>query len=239
MVPDRFIYLLLPIPFLILLIVIFILRKDLRRRILKVGLIGGVAGWAANIWYFVDYWRPPSLFGQTVFSIEDFVTGFALAAVGVTLWAFITKQPHVKSLKGSKRKPLIAFTLAGVVYFALLVNVFKVGSPIATLSLVLIPSIVMIVRKPKLLKQALVVGGILVAISFIDYFFLFHVFSTGYLQRYFLMTGRWYDPSILGFYPFLEAAWYFTWGVFATVFVDYFARPASTKNDAKASKALS
>jgi|GEM_PF-4357478 len=239
MIPDRFIYSLLPIPFLILTIVIFIVRKDLRRRIIKVGLIGGVAGWAANIWYFIDYWRPPSLFGQTVFSIEDFVTGFALAAVGVTLWPLLTGHPYVKSVKGSKRKPLLWFTLAGIAYFVLLVNVFKVGSPVATLSLVLIPSIVMIVRKPRLLKQALVVGGILVVISFIDYFFLFHVFSTGYLQRYFLMTDRWYDPSILGFYPFLEAAWYFTWGVFATVFVDYFARPDVAKNETKASKALS
>ena len=239
MIPDRFIYLLLPIPFLILLIVIFILRKDMRRRIIKVGLIGGVAGWAANIWYFIDYWHPPSLFGQTVFSIEDFVTGFALAAVGVTLWPFITKRPYVKSPKGSKRKPLLLFTLAGILYFVLLVNVFKVGSPVATLSLVLIPSIVMIARKPQLLKQALIVGGIVLAISFVDYFFLFHVFSTDYLQRYFLMTDRWYDPSILGFYPFLEGAWYFTWGVFATVFVDYFRRPDVAKNETKASKALS
>lgn len=223
MIEDRFLYAFLPIPFLFLVAIIFILRKDLRRRIIKVGIVGGIAGWVSNIWYFIDYWRPPSLFGQAVFSIEDFLAGFGIAALGVTLYPFITKTPAVKSASFRKLKPLLITIGIWVACFVMFVNILKINSAAVSLSLVALYSIGMIIRYPKLLKQGLIIGGIFVLLGLLDYFFMFGVLSSGYLERYFLLTGEWYNPSLFGFYPLLEVFWYFTWGVFASIFVDYLA----------------
>jgi hypothetical protein len=239
MIEDRFIYAFLPIPFLILTAVIFFKRKDLRRRIIKVGLVGGIAGWVSNIWYFIDYWRPPSLFGTAVFSIEDFIAGFVLAALGVTIYPFLTKTAPPK-LKGKARlKPLLLVIAIWVLCFVLFVNVLKFNSAPVSLLIVTLSALFMIVRYPALLKQGIIVGLIMAGIGGVAYFLMFEILSAGYLDRYFLLTDHPLNPTLFGFYPLLEVFWYFSWGLFAAVFIDYLALRAESKNDTKASKALS
>jgi hypothetical protein len=239
MIEDRFVYFFLPIPFLILSAVIFLKRKDLRRRIIKIGLLGGIAGWIANIWYFIDYWQPPSLFGTAVFSIEDFLAGFGLAAVGATIYPFLTRTTPPRSVSKGRRKPFIFFITLWVVCFILFVNVLKLNSAPVSLLLVTLSAVYIIVRYPILLKQGIVVGAILTVMGGLTYFFLFGILSTGYLDRYFLLTNHPLNPTLFGFYPLLEVFWYFSWGLFATVFIDYVSLRAESKKVAKASKALS
>jgi len=45
---------------------------------IKVGAVGGLMGVIAEVWYFRDYWRPPTLFGEGVVGFEDYIIGFAL-----------------------------------------------------------------------------------------------------------------------------------------------------------------
>ncbi len=241
MIEDRFIYALLPIPFIILTAIIFIRRKDLRRRIIKVGIVGGFAGWASNIWYFIDYWRPPSMvLGRpALFTIEDFVVGFTMMAVGMTLYPFLTGKKAPSIPKGRKKFLLISTILLWVLPFVFFVNILKFPSPFISFAIVSIYIIIMLVQYPKLIKQSLIIGGIFVALGGLVYFFMFNIFSTGYLDRYFLLTDEWYNPTLLGFYPLLELLWYFTWGAFAGVFIDYLALRNAAKSQTKASKALS
>lgn len=240
MVDDRFIYLLLTVPFILVMILIFVLRKDLRRRIIKVGLIGGIAGWTSNIWNLMDYWHPPTVFGQTILSMEDFIVGFSVAAISVTLYPFLTKTP---ALKGgvSKKKSLITLIVAltWIACFIIFVNGFKFSSAAVTFFLFLISTVVILIQKPSLFRRGLITGAALFVIGFINYFFLFHVLSPDYIPKYFELTDQWYNPTIFGFYPFLEGMWYLMWGIFAAVYVDYLALATTPKSKTKASKALS
>ena len=225
MIEDRFIYILLPVPFIILTIIIFALRKDLRHRILKVGLIGGIAGWFHDFWLLRDYWQPPTIFGHAMpLSIEDFITGFSIAAVSVTLYSFITKTKPASTKGLPKNRLLIQTILLWVLPFIIFVGFFKIPSPIVTFAIVMIYLAVMWAQAPRLIRQSLMIGGIFVVIGLLDYFLLFHVLAPGYIDRYFMLTDAWYNPTLLGFYPLLELVWYFTWGAFAGIFVEYLGR---------------
>jgi len=78
---DKYIYFIVCLYLVIIWLLIYILRKDLHQKLIKASLLGGLAGLIAEFWYFRDYWRPPSLFGQKIISLEDFLFGISVWAV--------------------------------------------------------------------------------------------------------------------------------------------------------------
>ena len=58
----------------------------------KVGMIGGIMGVIAEVWYFHDYWQPPMLWKTGWPGIEDFIIGFAMFGVGGYIHASFTRQ---------------------------------------------------------------------------------------------------------------------------------------------------
>ncbi|HRA74143.1 MAG TPA: hypothetical protein PLB11_15120, partial [Flavobacterium sp.] len=63
----------------------YALRKDLRRKLIKVSLFGGFAGFIAEYWYFKDYWHPYSIIGRKIISPEDFIFGFTITGISVVV----------------------------------------------------------------------------------------------------------------------------------------------------------
>ncbi|WP_296697819.1 hypothetical protein [Algoriphagus sp.] len=59
---------------------------------IKVGVAGGLMGMIAEVWYFRDYWRPPTLFGTGIVGIEDFIIGFSLFGVGGYIYSSFTNR---------------------------------------------------------------------------------------------------------------------------------------------------
>lgn len=100
---DRYTYLFISLFLFIPWFIIIFKRPDLRRKVIKTSLIGGVAGLIANFWYFRDYWRPPSLFGNTVISIEDFLFGFLITGIATSIYDTVFNRKYVKKHKKRKK----------------------------------------------------------------------------------------------------------------------------------------
>lgn len=225
---EQFIYMLLAAPFLLGAALIYWRRRDLRAPILKVGLLGGIAGVLAELWYFADYWQPMTLLGKGVISIEDFLAGAGIAALSVVLYPAFTKTsvPHV-SRRGWRG--LLVLFLVGLA--AMLGGMYGFGwnSVAVSMTVMFLLAVFMIIRRPSLLRQAVVTGAAFVVLGGVTYFVLFGVLSPGYLGAHFLLTGHPLNPTLFGFYPLLEVWWYFSWGVFAPTLVGFLGA-RSTKN---------
>lgn len=217
---DRFIYMLLPLPFAIWTLFVWLFRKDLRSRILKVGAIGAVAGILNEILYFQDYWQPVSLFGTGVFSLEDMLSGAFIMAFSVTVYDVVFRIHDEHEQRTSYRRFFILF---GVGLLLTLILTYAVGmySIIATSIGLFVLTAYMLIRRPLLWKRSLFTAASLVLFGFIDYFFLFYVLSPGYLMAHFLLTDTLYNPTFFGFMPFFEVLWFATWGMFAGILIPY------------------
>ena len=88
---DTYAYLFLSLYVLAILLVLVFARNDLARISLKLGLIGGVAGLVAELFYFRDYWLPPTILGQGTISFEDFIFGFSITALSAILYPVLTR----------------------------------------------------------------------------------------------------------------------------------------------------
>src|SRR5258706_14284145 len=89
---ERYIYLLLVLLLLAALTSMLWARRDLRNMGLSVGLAGGLAGLISEIWFFRDYWRPPTLLGVAHISPEDFLFGFAIGALAAVVYPALTRR---------------------------------------------------------------------------------------------------------------------------------------------------
>src|SRR3989344_8307415 len=67
--------------------IIYNSRKDLRRRMLRMGIVVGFAGILSEAVFFQDYWHPPLVLRFGRFGgIEDFFFGFAFGGICVALY---------------------------------------------------------------------------------------------------------------------------------------------------------
>ena len=91
MLPDKFAYLTMSLLYLLAWGIIYV-KSPWKSGMVKVGLVGGLMGIIAEVWYFHDYWRPPMILAEGWPGIEDFIIGFAMFGVGGYIHASFTRQ---------------------------------------------------------------------------------------------------------------------------------------------------
>jgi len=217
---DTFMYLIfIALPFFIGAVVIFILRSDLRRFIIKAGVIGGIVGLISEAWYFHDYWRPPSLFGVATPSIEDFLFGFGIVAFAATLPLVIFNEKRAERTAGSRKRGvlLLLSSLGGIVVLA---SIFHINSVIVSFLVFGGLGLFILIKRPQSTKKALLTGIILAGIALITYSGI-HFFSPNYFTAYYLLSAQPIGVTILGLMPVTEFLWYFLWGLAGSVIFEY------------------
>ena len=217
---DRYTYLFISLFLFIPYFIIIFKRPDLRRKVIKTSLIGGVAGLIANFWYFRDYWRPPSLFGNTVISIEDFLFGFLITGIAASIYDTVFNKKYVKKYK--KRKKFFGnLFLIGVIILFIFNNWLGINSIFVSSFAFLGFSIIIIsIRKDLIIPS--IVSGLLVTLIIIPiYIILFNYISPTYWDKYWLLANTSFGIEVLGNIPVTELIWYFTWGCFAGISYDF------------------
>jgi hypothetical protein len=232
MIEDKYIYLLGSLVTLALLVPIFILRKDMRRFIVKAGIVGGFAGLVSEFWYFKDYWVPPTTTGVATSSPEDFIFGFAFVALGATIFPFFLKQPHESSRGGWKWTTIwmLAFVLLGLV---VLTNILGINSLIASTILMFALVVYILIRQPKLWRRAALGAAALGVYVMIAYALLIAVLSPHYIERYYTYVGQSWNPWLLGYMPLIELIWYLAVGALTPIVFEYIILQSKAKKTAK------
>ena len=189
------------------------LRKSLRKKMLKVSIMGGLGGFVAEYWYFKDYWHPPTLMGQSIVSIEDFLFGFTIMGIAVSVYEFafsVTKEQVYK-----KRKKLFGrMFLVGVISLMLFNIVFGINSIIVSCAVFVAFTIFILILRPDLLLQAITSGVLTVLVVLPVYALLFNVVNPSYWDSYWFLARTKLGVTVLGNIPVTELSWYFTLGSF-------------------------
>ncbi|KOS07846.1 hypothetical protein AM493_18625 [Flavobacterium akiainvivens] len=212
---------------------IYLLKPALRKKMLRTSLMGGLAGFIAEYWYFKDYWHPPTLLGQTVVSIEDFIFGFSVTGLAAVIYeAFfnINMQPV-----GKKRKKLFGQLFLGGVAAMMVCNVWLgINSIVVSCITFLVCTAIMIYIRPDLARRGLVSGLLMLVVVLPVYTFLFNLLNTTYWDKYWLLAQTKMGVTVLGHIPVTELCWYFSWGCMAGISHAFASGSIRVKNTATA-----
>ena len=217
MIPDKYAYLSLAMMYMIVWGIVF-WKNPWKKGMIKVGVAGGMMGMIAELWYFRDYWRPPTIFGTGIIGIEDYIIGFALFGVGGYIYSSFTKREidHSKQTKAVNRQFFFMFVLA---CFSL--TVFSVGlgihSGYVTFLIFLVLSIYIWFKRPDLIGQSIISAFAMLAISFVIYYINFNILFPHFWDTYGML-----DVPVLGMkvfnIPFSEMLWHFSWAMLCSMF---------------------
>ncbi|MFP9099977.1 lycopene cyclase domain-containing protein [Flavobacterium sp. RHBU_24] len=225
---DTITYLLIPALLFIPWGIIYFFKKGIRKKMLKTSIMGGLAGFIAEYWYFKDYWHPPTVLGQTTICPEDFLFGFTVTGLSVALYEFVFNIRVAKSAK--KRKKMFGrLFLSGVAAMMVFSIVLHINSIVVSSGCFLVFAAIMVYIRPDLLTQALLSGLLLLCIIVPVYAILFDFINTVYWDKYWLLSKTRLGVTILGHIPVTELCWYFSWGCMAGIAHNFASGTVSVK----------
>lgn len=214
---DRYTYLLLGLFLVVPLIGLVSMRKDLARLIAKVGIIGGVAGLLAEIFYFKDYWRPPSLFGVASISAEDFIFGFGITALSFSAYLWLFKVRLSEQVHPPRHALYGIFFVAGCVAMLFFNSYLGINSIfVSSAAFLLLTAVIMYLRRD-LIRPGIYSAILITGFMGMAYIILFDVISPHFWDNYWLLADTKWGITIFGNVPVTELVWYASWVVFVSV----------------------
>jgi hypothetical protein len=194
----------------------YALRKDLRRKLIKVSLYGGFAGFIAEYWYFKDYWHPYSVLGRKIISPEDFIFGFTITGISVVVYDIFFKTKDQDYVTNNKKTFGMMFLMGVGSLFVF--NIFLGYNSIFVSSITFIILLLfMLSKRTDLIKEAIYSGIIVLIMIFVVYHILFNIIFLDFWDKCWLLAKTKYGITIYGHIPLTEMIWYFTWGSFSGV----------------------
>lgn len=170
----KYAYLLATLPLLIAWAILYILRKDVRKKMLVVSLIFGIMSPIVEPLYLPDWWHPLTITGTPV-GAEDFFFGFAIAGLAAVIYEEIFKKRikprRIHENKNAVYSRFVVFLLA--LFFFLAFTLFKFlpfsGSYAGSYIGLIIGTVFMWSLRSDLIVDSLVSGFLVVLLSFICY----------------------------------------------------------------------
>lgn len=195
-------------------------RNDLKKRIIKASIAGGFVGVIVEFWYYQDYWRPPTVFNTAIISVEDFLFGFFITGIVVSIFDAIFTESRVLNEK-RRVKFFGCLFLIALTNFAIFSTLLGFNSIIvSTISFIVFTVIILILRKD-LFIPAIMSGILTLAVITPIYAVLFNVISPNFWNQYWLLANTKLGLTVLGNIPVTELVWYFLWGCFGGVAYDF------------------
>lgn len=216
----RWTYLLLSGLFLAIWLVFFLIRKDLRRELLLISIAFAIPGLLSDIIYTVDWWSPATVTGTRV-GVESVITGFALAGIAAVLYSVVF-QKRERRLPNRKpnltRRHIILPILLAVIFFGAFF-LFRLNTFWATTLAFSIPTIILWIQRPDLIKDSLMTGLLLLTVAIVVYSIL-ELLTPGWVQEF------WYFRNVPNIVilsvPVDDWLWYFFAGAFIGPLYEYY-----------------
>ena len=222
MISYQYTYLIGDLILLVLWIILFIWRKDIRKEMLVLSLLFGLGGPIAEAVHVLDWWRPLTI-TKTTLGIEDFLFGFGIGGIASIIYAYLFKKKvkikKVKKIKEQKRNLNLLYLifLILIIYFGGFF-ILKLNSFFSVILAFIIPTLVIYVKRPDLIKNSLISGASLLIISILGYYIL-NLITPGFFDEFWLFQniGR---IMVLGI-PLEEHIFYFLTGALIGPLYEY------------------
>jgi hypothetical protein len=217
---EKYAYLILGMMLLVPWVIIFI-KNPFKPGMLKVSFVGGIAGLLAEYWYFRDYWRPPTLLGEGVYSPEDFIVGFALFGIpGYAHLVLTRREIDFEKQDKLRNKNFIILFLLGLASLMVFNIWIGLNSGIVSVLTFILLSLAIWVQRPDLIHVSLKTAFFMLFLISFFYFLLFNLFFPDFWLKYGLLEGTLLETKWKNI-PVSELFWYFSWGMLAGTFRPY------------------
>ncbi len=202
--------------------------KAVRQKMIKHGLIGAVIAMITEHIFIGDYWVPPPVSDvQGFYSLEDFIYGFLLVGISLSVYNTLFRlKPKDNYKKQRALSYLLVFLILGSFY--LLSTIYHYNSTLVISLAMLFAALFMLTLRRDLWKKALFSGLTVLSLLLFIYVILFDLLLPGWWHRYWLLTDSGYAYYIMGI-PWIEYVWYFSIGFFMSIIADFSHGRTNTK----------
>lgn len=201
-------------------LLLFVARKDLRKQMLLVSFLGGLAGPLSELYYLQDYWRPLLFTGWKI-GIEDFLFGFFIAGIAAVFYEEVFGKRFAK--RKTRKNNFLWLVIPLLALFTITFNgLFFLGlnSIYASIIGFLLIALLMIIFRRDLWFDAVMSGLLVGTFMFVGYLILLLGFPELF-QRLWLLKNI---SGILVFnIPIEELLWGFGWGMVAGPLYEFYA----------------
>ncbi|MDE1860214.1 MAG: hypothetical protein KGH72_00675 [Candidatus Micrarchaeota archaeon] len=209
-------YLTFSLIFLAVWLLVFLLKKPLRREMFWVSIFTMPFGLTEPL-FIPFYWHPPTLFNLATtsgFDIESLIFSFAVGGLGAILYEIFFRSEHIRVSKHEMHSPRHRFHLLAiispVIVFVLLHFLTSLNPIYAASIAMFIGGIATMLCRPDLSKRVITGGITFLAIYFV--FFLLFVMVYPYAVKGFWNLGALSGILVIGI-PIEELIFAFTFGM--------------------------
>lgn len=210
----KYTYLTIALMFFLVWIILFLFRKNVRKEMLFMSLLFGIAGLFVEPVYVLDWWKPLTI-TNTIVGIEDFLFGFAFGGTAAVIYEEIFKK-KLRLRKGGKkirRQEDFHFLLVAALVVGLFFggHLFGLNTFQSTLLAFITGLAVIYIQRKDLIIDSLATGIISLVTAIIIYA-LANLIFPGWIDQflYFVNIPRFILISV----PLEDAIWYFITGAF-------------------------
>jgi hypothetical protein len=221
MIPYKYGYLLGVLAVVIPALFIISLRKDLRHKILFLGLYGLIIGPILELWFIQDYWRPLTA-TNTLVGIEDFIHSFAALAIFGVAYEELFRKHYAKRHIHKHHWVLLLMPIL-LLSFYLFDQIFPqyyINSMYATIYSSVITAIIILSTRKDLFFDALI-SGVIAGIIFILIELIFLYFFPEFYVKFWLINNL--SGITIKTIPIEELIWAFTCGLVVGPMYEFYA----------------
>lgn len=211
--PYQFTYFLLAVFFLLIWLMLFFHRKDVRREMLTMSSMVAIFGPLTDIVYTKDWWAPLTL-TKTAVGIESFIFAFAMGGVASIIYEEIFKT-RLKQIRLSKKRQsednlsLILLIIFGSVLFFGMSLVLRFNSFVSTVLSATTLILIILSRRHDLIPVSIISGIIMMIVAVFVYTIL-EMITPGWVRAFWHFKNV-PDIIILNV-PIDDVVWYFLLG---------------------------
>lgn len=210
----QYAYLVSNLFFLLVWIIFFVIRSDLRKKMLVMSLLIAPLGFT-QFFYFRDYWHP-SYFLGTIFSVvgvEDILFCFLIGGITAVIYEEIFGLRYAKRHVKNYLSWMFAFFIFGIFWMFVGNIILGFNSMYLSITILLLAGIFILIFRHDLLKDAFFSGIFIGGLMFVFYLLFFNTMFNGIIQKWWLLENI-SGILILGV-PLEELMWAFSWGFVA------------------------
>jgi len=222
--------------FFVIWLILFILRKDVRKIMLFISIPLGFMGPFMEYLYINDWWRPLTITG-TLLGVEDFFFGFCIGGISAVIYEELFKKRirERKVPKSMEERRKISFWLAAssaVIAFYVFYYLFRFNT-FVTITIIMVSLILSIyIKRSDLIVDSLVSGFLLLIISSIVYL-LVDLITPGWVFEFWHFT---IFPRVLYLgLPIDDIIFYFLFGAAIAPLYEYWQEGRLLNNNLKTS----
>ncbi len=147
-------------------VLIYYTRKDLQKKLIRTGVIFGIASVILGQFFTQDYWNPPYLIHPR-FPLEDFLYGIFFGGLTTVIYQYVFRLKFLTKTTSSSRKMTLILGGICIVVMLLFVNILDINSIYGQVVCLLLVSLYIVFKRKDLMLHMLFSGITVTIFTFI------------------------------------------------------------------------